>query len=323
MLPENAQNTPLRRDARLVKAPPDGSTAPARPPGFRRHFEGYDLGLTTALVVLTFALLALPRASVPDTLPLPRVDRSEACRSEAAERELAAHAEVDGLPFEVRAVGEAIRHFGRSSARGLDPSHDLEDIRARVKVVLDAGHGALLLRLRAVQTQYFLEAVRQFDDHAAPSADLEELGGGFLAQARKSAWLDPRGHLLADIATQRVLFQVRWADLIGKRGVFPFSPTLNEWRIYYRFLLLRPERDSALVDANADDSARLSVVSALARKDSEYPAYVAQGYLLYRIGDAQAAASAYRTQLALHPSGPYALLTRNYLIYALRGVSSE
>ncbi len=319
----DALSTPLRRDDEVVKKLPDEPRRGAPGRGFRRHFEGYELGLVTVGMVLTFALLALPRASVPTTLPLPRIDRAEARESAIEERELAARTEAEGLPFEVRAVGEAIRHLGRSSASGLDTTHDREDIRARVKVVSTAHQTPLLLRLRAVQTQYFLKALRQFERDGKTSSELDELGGEFLARARQAGWLDHTGRVVPDEATLRVLFRARWADLIEKRTVFPFAASLNELRIYYRFLLEHPALSPEQAAANDETGARLGIVTALSKKDPDYPTDMAQGYLLHRLGETEAAATAYRRYLGTHEGGPYALLARNYLIYTLQSVSSE
>jgi hypothetical protein len=315
----------LRRDPELVKKSPDAAEKHAFRGSFRRHLQGYELGLVTVGMVLTFSLLALPRASRPMTLPLPRVDRLEAQRRELSERELASQAEATGLPFEVRAVGEAIRHFGQSLNRGIDTGHDIDDLRERMKIVVDKGQASLLLSLRAVQTQYFLRAVAQFEREGKPNAELEELGGDFLPRARQNGWFDQSGHLLADEATRRVLFQLHWADLLGKRSTFPFAPTLNDWRLYYRFLLLHPARERA-PSADFESEANLSrvrVVNALARKDPDYPAFFAKGYLLDRLGETAAAATAYRAHLGQHESGPYALLARNYLIHTLQRVGTE
>jgi hypothetical protein len=318
-----AQGTPLRPDTDLVKELQEPRPGSSNARGLRRHLAGYELGLTTVAMVLTCALLALPRASVPTVLPLPRVNRLEARRSAEAERALVTRVEAEGLPFDVRAVGEALRHFGRSSAEEADTSHDREDIRKRVAIVIRARHGSLLLCLRAVQTQYFLGAVRRFERDGRTNAELEELGGDFVSHSRRAGWLSATGQLLPDEATRRVLFQLRFADLIGKTENFPFSPTLNEWRLYYRFLLQSPTEDGSNSDAPSADRARLAHVRALAKRDPTYPIDLAQGYLLYRLGDADAAASAYRRHLGLHEGGPYALLARNDLIYTLEGLSSE
>jgi hypothetical protein len=315
----------LRRDSELVKKPTNAAEKHAVAGGFSRHLQGYELGLLTVGIVLTFSLLALPRASRPMTLPLPRIDRTEAQRRDASERELASRTETTGLPFEVRAVGEAVRHFGHSLNQGIDTGHDVDDLRERMKVVVANGQGALLLGLRAVQTQYFLRALTQFEREGKANPELEELGGDFLLQARHNGWFGSDGRFLADEPTRRVLFQLHWADLLGKRSTFPFAPTLNDWRLYYRFLLLYPARERPL-SADAESSAnvaRVRVVNALSRKDPDYPAFFAKGYLFDRLGDAQAAATAYRAHLGQHESGPYALLARNYLIHTLQRVDSE
>ncbi len=289
---------------------------------FRRHLQGYELGLLTLGIVGTCALLALPRASIPSTLPLPSVDHAQARRVAASDHELATLAMNEPLPFEVRAVGESVRHFGHSMAHGIDTEHDRSDLRERVKLVLDKGQTPLLLRLRAVQTEFFLSALEHFEHTGQQSPDLEELGADFVVRARTNGWIDARNRCAADEAARRVLFRMHWADLLDRRNAIPFAPTLEEWRVYYRFLLLHP---TAAPNAGPDgtDSERLRVVSALARKDPEYPEFFARGVLFYRLNDRQAAATAFRSQLAAHESGPYALLARNYLIESLQGVSAE
>ena len=319
----------MSRDSELVKKSPAAAEKQAERRGSRsgaaRHLQGYELGLVTIAMVLSSSLLALPRASRPSTLPLPRVDRAEAQRRNATERERAQRAELTGLPFEVRAVGESVRHYGQSVSQGLDPGHDLEDLRERMKAVEARGQGSLLLSLRAVQTQYFLRALARFESEGKPNSELLELGADFLKHALHNGWFASDGRFLADVATRRVLFELHFAELIGKRGTFPFQPTLDDWRHYYRLLLQYPERELAPVaDAeSAANVARVRVVNALSRKDPAYPALFAKGYLLDRLGDRQAAAAAYRAHLGQQESGAYALLARNYLIHTLQGADSE
>ncbi len=321
--PEDAQGTQLKREPKLVKKPTAGAHDGRPRRDFRRHFRGYELGLLTVVMVLTFALLALPRASVPETLPLPRIDRGESRQRDARENQLAASAEREPLPFEVRAVGEAIRKFGARQAQGLAAELERREIQQCVEEVTAQGRLPLLLRLRAVQTRFFLAALAHFEASGKPNRELDELGGDFLTRARDSGWLDDTHQSLADASTLRVLYQLRWAELIDKRRVFPFSPSLNDWRIYYRFQILHPERVLAPPDPGQDDEARLKLVSALARKDPDYPEAFAKGYLYFRLGNLEAAAASYRAQLGKSESGPYALLARNYLIYALQGISPE
>jgi hypothetical protein len=112
--------------------------------------------------------------------------------------------------------------------------------------------------------------------------------------------------------------------LIGRRAVFPFSPSLNEWRIYYGFLLRHPQHGARTDDTGDDGAAtRLRIVAALSRKDPEYPAAVARGLLLYQLGDVEGSAASYRRYLGEHAGGPYTVLARNQLIYVLRSLSSE
>ncbi|MEO8906257.1 MAG: hypothetical protein ABI488_26830 [Polyangiaceae bacterium] len=313
----------MRREPEVVKKQRPDAPQRSGPRNFRRHLQGYELGLVTLGVVVTFGLLALPRASVPETLPLPLVDHVLSERYEALQRDLAAAAERDGLPFDVRAVGEAIRHFGASSAQRLDPTHDRQDIQERVRVVLEHRNEQSLLQLRAVQTEYFMRELEPFEQTGTASANLNELGGDFVLQAQRSGWLDAKRHSLAGATTLRVLYRARWAELVGMRRVFPFATSLNDSRIYYRFLLLHPERLTDDPRGMGDDAMRLKLVAALSRTDPDYPTAFARGYLLFRLGDREGAATAYRSQLAHQESGPYALLARNYLIFALQDVSSE
>ena len=289
-----------------------------------RHLKGYELGLLTVGMVVASALLTLPRASRPSTLPLPRIDRAEEQRRAESERERVRLTEAKGLPYEVRAVGESIRHYGLSVSEGNHPGHDLEDLRERTKLVETRGQSALLLDLRAVQTEYFLRALARFEHEGKPNGELLELGGDFLKHSQLNGWFTSAGRFVGDEATRRVLFQLHFADLIGKRSTFPFAPTLDDWRLYYRFLLRFPERDLDAADAaSAANVARVRVVNALSRKDPEYPASFARGYLFDQLGDRQTAATAYRAHLGEHESGHYALLARNYLIYTLQGADSE
>ena len=182
-----------------------------------------------------------------------------------------------------------------------------------------------MLSLRAVQTQYFLRALARFETEGKPDSELLELGADFLKHALHNGWFASDGRFVADEATRRVLFELHFAELIRKRGAFPFAPTLDDWRHYYRLLLQYPERElTTVADAeSAVNVARVRVVNALSRKDPTYPALFAKGYLLDRLGDRQAAAAAYRAHLGQHESGAYALLARNYLIHTLQGADSE
>ena len=232
----------MRRDPDVVKTPPTAgeSDAPARDPArsFRRHLQGYELGLLTLGMVFSCALLALPRASVPGTLPLPRIDHAEARRSAARDRELSALAESEGLPFEVRALGESIRHFGQSVTHGLDTLHDREDLRERFRAAVEKGQAPLLLRLRAVQTQFFLRALADFERGGKPSADLQELGADFVARAKENGWFASDVDLLTDDGTQ--IAPLNYPHL-GHTEIF------NSVEDFYKKFYFRPSKIAEIV----------------------------------------------------------------------------
>ena len=314
----------MRREPELVKNSPEAPDPPPPRRDFRRHLQGYELGLLTIAIALSGALLVLPRASEPLTLPLPRVDRQLSRDNAAKDRELVASSEAQGLSFEVRAVGEAIRHYGKSLTHRIDTGHDRQDIRERVAIAIAGKQTPQLLALRAVQTEYFLRALTQYEREGKSNSELDELAGGFVEHARQSAWFGPKGELLADEATRRVLFRMHFTDLIEKRAAFPFAPSLEEWRVYYRFLLQHPERSATGANDGSDDDAnRLRVVNALGKRDPDYPALFAKGTLLYRLGDREAASAAFRAHLGAHESGAYALLARNHLLFTLQGFTNE
>jgi hypothetical protein len=81
-----------------------------------RHLEGWELGAVTVGLVLAAALLAVPRAARPGVFPVPLIDVAEERATRAEQDELATRAEREGLPFETRAVGDAVRRLGLALA---------------------------------------------------------------------------------------------------------------------------------------------------------------------------------------------------------------
>jgi hypothetical protein len=160
------------------------------------------------------------------------------------------------------------------------------------------------------------------------SEDLHGLGGDFLAAVRRSGWcVDATRELVASDAELRVLFKTRWNDLTGLDSE-PFSLSLDEDRLRYRFLLRHPlarhdERawphsDAAVVNAR-DNRARLKLVERLERRDPSYPAELARGVLSFWLSQHERASAHFRRHLELHPDGPYTLRAQNYLKAALDG----
>ncbi len=115
-----------------------------------------------------------------------------------------------------------------------------------------------------------------------------------------------------------VFFPIRWAELTGLRGTGAFTPTLDEWRVYYGFLLAHPE------GATASDRLRgqFNYVTALAKRDATYPLWLARGVLQYQQGSMPEAADAFQVHLAEHPDGPYSLRAKNYLLATLAKADS-
>jgi hypothetical protein len=168
-----------------------------------------------------------------------------------------------------------------------------------------------LSRLQAVQTELFVAALRAWERDEGGS-ELEELGGSLLARAREHGWLND-GHLLMSETEREVVFRMRWAELTGLRERPPFKPTLDDWRIYFGFLLEHPEGR----DPSDRVRRQLSYAAALTKRDPTYPLWLARGVLLYQAGAFQESADAFTAHLAEHPEGPYALRARNHRLAAL------
>ena len=298
--------------------------APAAGPGFARYFEGWELGGITLALVLSTALLAVPRASVPDVFPVPLVDVGEARATRLRLAQLADRAQREGLPFETRAVGDAVRRLGLVlSGRPGDVEHLRRVLNERVQLALAAKQQAPLARLRAVQVRLFLSAVAAHVPGSKPSDELAALGGDFTSRATSNGWLGPRGFTGSEdeLCT---LFVMRWSQLTRLRDEPELKPSLAELRRYYRFLLLYPERGQGL-DAPSIERAelRLRYVAALARQDGEYPAALARGSLLAQLGRAPEAVQALSGHLAQTGVAEWKLRARNQLLYAADGRSEE
>jgi hypothetical protein len=286
---------------------------------FRRHLEGWELGVVAVGIAVASSLVAVPRAVAPDVLPVPAVDREEERRELEADRERARAARASRLPYEVRAVGEAFRRAGALLASGnADPALDqVVELRALARAARVTHGDGKLLELRALQTELFLEALAGWEESAATTSDLRELGGDFLAKAEQSGWIRDTRRLVPDEDERRLLFRARWSRLTGLFNTHPFSPTLNEWRAYYRFLLEHPESGSYRPGEQPAALELLKYASALERRDPDYPIAFSRGVLHYWLGDYAQAATDFRQHLARHPRGPWRLRAQNHLAAAL------
>src|SRR5687768_5005281 len=141
-----------------------------------RHFEGLELGVASVGIALAAALLALPRATTPNVLPLPLPDAARLEAERIADAARAAEARRLGLSFDVRAVGDALRRFGVATRERHERQalirRDLREYAARA---LAREGEKPLLALRALQTELFVNAAARFADVGESSADLDAL----------------------------------------------------------------------------------------------------------------------------------------------------
>ncbi len=297
----------------------DHKTQAGRRP-FARLLEGWELGAITVGLVLAAALLAVPRAAAPGVFPVPLVDEGEANATRERFARLADRAEREGLPFETRAVGDAVRRLGVALAGGTgDPEHLDRLISERVHAAMSAGQVDALVRLRAVQARMFVRAVREHSWRGPASPELAALGGDFAARASRNGWAG-RDRCVASDDELETLFARRWTEITRLRNDLHFKPTLGELRRYFRFLLLYPEHSTGSEPpARARASLRLRYVEALARHDTEYPISLARGSLLGELSMMPESAQALSSHLARPPNTEWNLRARNYLLFAANG----
>jgi hypothetical protein len=276
--------------------------------GWRRHFEGWPIGLWVVFVCGLSALLVVPRNVPPELVPPPVVDRLEQRRERALEAGRAKRAR-DGLPSEIRSVGEALRRHGRAafSEPELLPQRTAQLRRLAAEVVARGG-AERLLELRALQATLLTQALAQRP--AEPPREAIELAGGLLDAGLARGWFaaPPDG---ADEAELETLFRIYWGNALGLGAHHPFSPSLNEWRVYYRFALGRPIPEPP--DREGDLRRKLEYVTALAQHDQDYPAALARGILLYQSGAPAESAAELQAHLERFPDGPWSLRARNHL----------
>jgi hypothetical protein len=270
--------------------------------------------------VAAAAWLAVPRSVAPDVFPVPLVDVGEERATRARYRELADQAEREGLPFETRAVGDALRRLGSVSAeRPGDVEHLGRVLAERIALALAAKQQSALLRLRAVQARMFVRAVQLHVAGSQPSQELQALGGDFVGRAASNGWLDADGFVGSEDEL-RALFVMRWSQLTRLRDDPALGPSLAEVRRYYRFLLLYPEhRPGQAAPAMERAQLRLRYATALARHDRDYPLNLARGCLFGQMGSGPESAQAFGGYLAGSSAGEWKVRARNHLLHAAQG----
>jgi hypothetical protein len=285
-----------------------GVTPPTPPGGWRRHLEGWQLGVWVVFVCGLTAMLVVPRNVPPEYLPPPIIDRREQRQDREREAKRAAEARA-GLPIELRSVGEAFRRYGRAAFGDRERVPQLAGQLRRLAAEALERHGpARLLELRALQAELLMRAVETRP--AVPPPEAVELAGGLLDAGLRRGWWAP-APAGAEDAELEMLFRLYWGNALGIGAHHPFAPSLNEWRVYYRFMLGRPLPEAA--ERDADLMRKLEYVAALSQHDREYPAALARGILLYQRGAPAESALELRAHLERFPDGPWTLRARNYL----------
>lgn len=294
------------------------STGAGGSPRFARLFEGWELGALTVGLVLSAALLAVPRSAQPGLVPVPLVDPAEEREAHERSVQLAGRAAREGLPFETRAVGDAVRRLGVALSGGVgEPDHLNRLLAERVQAALAAGQADALLRLRAVQEQLFVRAVRAHVSSRPVHPELAALGGDFATRASRNGWVQ-EGRCVASDQELETLFARRWVELTRLREHALFRPTLGDARRFYRFLLLHPEHGTETQPSPEVEraAARLRYVEALAKRDTEYPLSFARGSLLGQLGQMPQSAQALSQHLSRPSGAELNLRARNHLIFA-------
>ncbi|MBV9946839.1 MAG: hypothetical protein JOZ69_08335 [Myxococcales bacterium] len=296
------------------------------------------LALVPVGVAVVLGLLLVPRAPLPEGVPLPIADPRAVARAEENDHRLAEVARGEPLSGAVRALGSALRAFHALEAGDADPAALAQARRAVDSALIEAlGTGAgpgPLASLRAVQLEAFLVEVRRFERTGEESAELHALAGGFVRSMRAEGWCEGRT-FAADERVLRVMFKEMWQRFLGLEGREELDPSLDERRRLYAFYLSHPHpargvreaitsarrgaRDGRACDALAFaeragiEAWRLERIARLAQIDPDYPADYARGVSAYRRGEPRASAQAFRAWLDKHPEGPLALRARNYL----------
>lgn len=291
-------------------------------PGHRQRaapvwLRGWTLAIPSVGVAMVAALLAVPRATKPVTVPQPVVHRRAL---DAALRQLAHRAEsarARPLSFAVREVGEAYRRLGRTQYEGPQP---LDDSQAQgwqriARLARSQSGDEALLTLRAVQAEMFVKALGLWEFTGKVSDDLVELGGDFVRLAQNNHWWIA-GHLSISEDERWTLALLRWTSLAGFTQLQPYrldrELEIVELRFFYAHLNLDSSRFRT----------RQKIIQRYAVLDPNYPVDYARGVLFAQEGQYDFAATSFTRHLQAHPQGDYAIRARNHLIWTMQQVGN-
>ncbi len=302
--------------------------------------SGRQLAAIPLAAAVLFGMFMLPRASAPDTVPLPAIDFHAIERAEAGDRALSMGLRSGGLPDELRSLGTMIRDFHSLEAKDASAA-ELYEARRKIDVTFATAQAlgnTHLLKLRAAHTDEFVQAVDHFRRTGEESTELAALGGSFVRRMRREGWCE--GHTLALSDRElRVFYKQMWSTVFGLAETPDFKLTLDEQRVIYAFYLTHahpPEHLRATFAAAreraksaeecaslgegermASDGWRIEKVARLEAIDPNYPAHFARGVLHFQRGRFGAAADSFRAHLQAHPSGALSLRAQFHLRAAL------
>jgi len=295
--------------------------------GLRRHLEGWQAALLALLLGGAAIVLAAPRAAEPLDWPQPDVDGDTLTKVMSRDDDLAREATRQELDVDVRALGRELRFYNGAAALA-EEGEPFALARQRVaeaaqKVASDADG---LERLRAYQLVRFLEELRAWQKTGTFSDELRALSGDFVEALSRNRWCWPGTRdLLLDERALRVLFKKRWNAIVGANGE-ALALTADEERVRLGFLVVHPFINNDPLGRGVTDPTaverlvapqRMKTIEKLAELDPSYPVELARGMTLYRTGQFQPAADAFRRHLEQAPDGPHTLRARNYLKAAL------
>lgn len=302
------------------RAPVKHSNRNSQNPGQRRHvapvwLRGWTLAIPSVGIALVAALLAVPRATKPETVPQLVVHRHalDATLSQLAHRSDAARTQP--LPFAVREVGEAYRRLGRTQYEGPQP---LDDSQAQgwqrlIRSVRPKVGDDPLITLRAVQADMFVTALGTWETTGKVSDELVELGGDFVRLARLNHWWIA-GHLNISHDERWALALLRWTSLAGFIQLQPYRLDRELEVVQLRFFYSHPSSDVAQLRT------RQKIVERYSDLDPNYPLDYSRGVLFAEAGQYDFAAASFMRHLEAHPQGQYAIRARNHLIWSTEQV---
>lgn len=300
--------------------------------GLKRHLEGWQPGLLAVFIAVMAAAIFVPRSVPPQDLPEPAIDHELLERIAAEDARLAAVAEAETLDRDVRALGAAVRGFGRVDGSG--------DPRALTRARAEVTHAAYLaskqgddaLRaLRAYQVRELIRELHRWETTGQETDALRELGGEILETFETYGWVEARGsgrRIIMDDVNIATLLKKRWNQVTAIKSE-ALAVTATEELALLRFFVRHPILPPPTVRADpmGAESFRLRYVlkkvEAIERIDPGYPSDYAKGILHYQLGFYPQAVALFRQHLDARPDGPLTLRAQNFLRASLDESADE